>query len=104
MKRKTQNRERIPAGIRWLIEHELYKCTRHGPKYASAHEAHSVILEELEEFWEIVRQKRNERNPLDLQVELSQVAATAIKAMQSIDRFVDLGRSNQKRRTHDAQD
>jgi len=63
--------------------------TTHGSMYASAHEAHGVMYEELEEFWEIVRMKRRDRDPQKIREELIQVCATAIKAIHSIPAFVE---------------
>jgi hypothetical protein len=47
----------------------------------SAHEAYSVILEELDEFWEEVRKKREERQPDAMRTELVQIAAMAVRAI-----------------------
>lgn len=49
----------------------------------SAHEAYAVILEELDEFWEEVRQKRG--NKVGMQNELIQVAAMAFRALSDLD-------------------
>ena len=67
------------------IDDELHRAKKHGLKFNSMHEAYSVILEELDEVWEIVKQKQSERNITDLRKELIQVAAMAIKAIQSLD-------------------
>lgn len=47
---------------------------------SSAHEAYSVILEELDEFWEEVKKKREKRDPDKLFKELIQVAAMCVRA------------------------
>jgi hypothetical protein len=45
----------------------------------SLHEAYSVILEEVEEFWAEVKKKRRERDPRAMYAELVQIAAMALK-------------------------
>jgi hypothetical protein len=55
----------------------------HGGRYASVHEAYGVLLEEVEEFFEIVRQKRAQRDPAHMLAELVQIAAVAGKAAYS---------------------
>ncbi len=55
---------------------------KHSPM-RSAHEAYAVILEELDEFWEEVRQKRG--NKVGMQNELIQVAAMAFRALSDLD-------------------
>lgn len=70
------------------IDNELVRAKRHGDKFASMHEAHSVILEELEEFWEITMMKRRDRDPEAIRMECVQIAAMAIKAIHSMDNFV----------------
>jgi hypothetical protein len=53
---------------------------KHAP-LQSAHEAYAVILEEVDEFWEEVRKKREERDPDKMVKELRQVAAMACRAI-----------------------
>lgn len=50
----------------------------------SAHEAYSVILEELDEFWEIVKMKRDQRRPEDMYKELIQTAAMCVRAASDL--------------------
>lgn len=47
----------------------------------SAHEAYSVILEEMDELWEEIRKKRELRDRDALRTELIQVAAMACRAV-----------------------
>lgn len=70
-----------------MIDAEVERAKRHGEKFASLHEAYAVILEELDEVWDITRQKRRERVVLDLRMELIQIAAMAVKALDSMDNF-----------------
>jgi len=55
----------------------------HGP-YKSYHEAYAVILEELDEFWQIVKMKTQDRNDSDAYIELVQIAVTAWRAAQDL--------------------
>ena len=50
----------------------------------SAHEAYAVILEELDEFWEQVRLKREDREPIVMLVELVQIATMAQRAAEDL--------------------
>jgi hypothetical protein len=57
--------------------------TLHG-NYNSYHEAYAVILEELDEFWEIVREKSNRRDHRHAYNELVQLAVTCIRAARDL--------------------
>ena len=70
------------------IDDEIGRAQMHGTKFHSLHEAWAVILEELDEVWEITLQKRRDRNPDDLRKELIHVAAMAVKAIHSMDNLV----------------
>ena len=50
----------------------------------SAHEGYSVILEELDEFWEEVRKKRSERSLERMVAELVQIAAMAQRTAEDV--------------------
>lgn len=56
---------------------------QHSP-YSSYHEAYAVILEEVDEFWEIVKQKRKDRNDKKAYAELVQIAVTAWRTTISL--------------------
>jgi hypothetical protein len=61
------------------ILHEMIKArNKHGP-FASLHEAYAVILEELDELWEEVRKKREDRHLERVITEAIHVAATALR-------------------------
>jgi len=62
------------------MESELAYAQSKFPAYHSYHEAYAVILEELDEFWEIVRQQDNDRDPQHARKELLQIAVTAWRA------------------------
>lgn len=67
---------------------EVERAKRHGEQFASLHEAYAVILEEVDEVWDITRQKRCLRNELELRKEFIQIAAMAIKALNSMGNFL----------------
>lgn len=69
------------------IEAELKRAEAHGGTFGTLHEAHGVIAEELYEVWLITVQKKKNRDPEVLRKELIQVAAMAIKAIQSLENF-----------------
>lgn len=58
---------------------ELEKANANYPQFTSAHEAYAVLLEEVEEVWEHVKKKPQERNMEELDGELVQVAAMCVK-------------------------
>ena len=76
------------ADIYGSIAAEVERAKRHGEKFASLHEAYAVLLEELDEVWDITRQKRRDRDALELRKELIQIAAMAVKALGSIEHFI----------------
>jgi hypothetical protein len=55
----------------------------HGPQ-RSAHESYAVILEELDEFWQEVRKKKEHRNPKAMRTELIQTAAMCCRAIHDL--------------------
>lgn len=68
---------------------ELEAARRDHKPYNSAHEAYAVILEELEEFWEEVRMKRNKRDKAHMLRELVQIATTAERAAYDLELLED---------------
>ena len=75
-------------GIPAQIMDEVERARRHGEKFFSLHEAFAVIAEELDEVWDITRQKRCDRDALELRKELIQTAAMCVKALNSMENFV----------------
>ena len=63
---------------------ELNKAEQLHGSYNSYHEAYAVILEELDEFWEIVRQKTQDRNDQKAYAELVQIAVTAWRTARDL--------------------
>ena len=70
------------------INLEVERANMHGEKFASLHEAYAVILEELDEVWDITRLKRRDRDPEALRKEFIQIGAMAVKAIESMEHFV----------------
>jgi hypothetical protein len=50
----------------------------------SLHEAHSIILEEVEEFWDQVKLKASKRDHANVFEELIQIAAMAQRAAEDL--------------------
>ncbi len=70
------------------VADELARSLVHGAEFASLHECYAVLLEEVDELWDITRQKREERDILELREELIQIAAMAFKGLASLRNFV----------------
>ena len=54
------------------------------PPQNSAHESYAVLLEEVEEFWEEVRKKREDRDREAMLKELVQIAAMSQRAAEDL--------------------
>ncbi len=63
----------------WL---ELHRATEKFGPFASAHEGYAVILEELDELWDAIKDK--DANIYDLQKEAVQVGAMALRFLIDI--------------------
>lgn len=70
------------------VAKEVVRTTEIHGGFASAHEFYGVLLEEVDELWDIVKQKQKNRSREALRLELVQIAAMAIKGIESIDKFV----------------
>lgn len=53
----------------------------------SSHEGYAVILEELDEFWEEVRKKKEHRNTNNMYKQLVQIAAMAQRTAEDVIEF-----------------
>lgn len=67
---------------------EMERAKMHGEYFASLHEAYAVILEELDEVWDVTRLKRRDRNEQELRKEFIQLGAMALKAIGSMSNFI----------------
>lgn len=84
--------EQIEAALAFVRDELMRAEAKHGLKFASPHEGHSVIREELEELWEHVRADTG-RTPKAGR-EASQVAAMAIKYMINFDPWLSTSGDN----------
>jgi hypothetical protein len=66
------------------ILNEVTRARRLHQPMNSHHEAYAVILEELDEYWDEVRKKREERDPEAIRKELIQVAAMCVRAVNDV--------------------
>ena len=68
------------------VESELLHAILRHKKLNSHHEAYSVILEELDEYWENVKMGGNEleARPAHLRKELTHTAAMAVRALMDL--------------------
>lgn len=76
-----------PAGSELFADlqrHEIESARAKHRPINSAHEGYSVILEELDEFWEEVRKKRSERSRERMVAELVQIAAMAQRTAEDV--------------------
>lgn len=71
---------KVDLSWRKFVEDEIAAAREKHAPYNSAHEAYAVILEELDEFWDEVKKKREKRDPVLMFRELVQIAATAERA------------------------
>jgi hypothetical protein len=76
-------RSGVPFGE--LMRRELEEARR-GPYPAlhSLHEAYAVLLEELDELWEMTRKKDRDRDPAAVLRELVQIAAMSQRAAEDL--------------------
>lgn len=58
---------------------------KHGPAFASMHEAYGVLVEEVAEFFEEVRQKKSHRSGLKLRREAVDIAVVALRIARGLD-------------------
>lgn len=63
------------------VAEELQSAMKKHAGMNSAHEAYSVILEELDEFWDEVKKRRENRSDAAMAKELLQVAAMACRTI-----------------------
>jgi NTP pyrophosphatase (non-canonical NTP hydrolase) len=68
-----------------LAEKELSRARAlHPGKQHSLHEGYSVLLEEVDEFWDEVKRKSEQRSRTQLLKELVQVAAMAQRTAEDL--------------------
>lgn len=76
----------IPAPVNFAlaVERELEMARGKHTPIASVHEGYSVILEELDEFWEEVKKKKANRNNFKMLMELIQISAMAQRVAEDV--------------------
>lgn len=63
---------------------ELERARKYNAVFNSAHEGYAVILEELDELWDEVKEKATHRSKVAMRMEAKQVAAMAIRFIVDI--------------------
>jgi len=61
------------------LEKELKVAMDKFPSFRSPHEGFAIILEELDELWEEVKQQHDVRSTISMRYEATQVAAMALR-------------------------
>lgn len=72
------------ARIMFEILEEYRRATRKFKPFNSAHEGYAVMLEELDELWEVVRLKKSQRKIEGMREEAIQVAAMALRFVYDV--------------------
>jgi len=58
--------------------HEFYKAREKFAPFNSAHEGYAVIKEELDELWDEIKKKSEQRSPATMRGEAIQIGAMAL--------------------------
>jgi NTP pyrophosphatase (non-canonical NTP hydrolase) len=66
------------------VRKELSRAREGHAPQNSAHESYAVILEEVDEFWEEVRKKKQDRSEERMLKELVQIAAMCQRAAEDL--------------------
>ena len=69
------------------VEQEADFAVKLHGEFNSLHEAFGVLWEEVDEFWDEVRKKREARSIPAIRHELVQVAAVCLKASHLLERY-----------------
>lgn len=65
-----------------VVKGELIQATGNYGSFKTAHEGYAVILEELDELWDIVKTKDQDR--MEMMSEAKQVAAMAVRFIYDV--------------------
>jgi len=76
--------EKSISAILGMVRSELLRASEMHPAMRSLHEAHGVILEEFEEFWEEAKKKTGSQDENLIKKELIQTAAMCVRAILDI--------------------
>jgi hypothetical protein len=61
---------------------ELMRAKAKHPKQNSLHEGYAVLLEEVDEFWDLVKRQTSDRDPAEVLTELIHIAAMAARCAE----------------------
>lgn len=67
-----------------VVGAEVRRAEKLHPPINSLHEGYAVIAEELDEFWEQVRRKASDRDPVAVRTELIQTAAMCVRTILNV--------------------
>lgn len=85
VKRRVSDLDLRSGEFAFLVRQELTEARdTHTKAINSHHEAYSVILEELEEYWQEVRSKASDRRPARMLAELVQIGAMCQRAAEDL--------------------
>jgi NTP pyrophosphatase (non-canonical NTP hydrolase) len=76
----TESQEKLVDAIR----QEYSLAAAKFPPFNSAHEGYAVILEELDELWEEIKRKKEDRDLAAMRKEAIQVAAMALRFVRDV--------------------
>lgn len=77
------------------VDAELQRAEAKHRPMNSLHEAYAVILEEVDELWDLARLKSEARDPAAVRMELVQIAAMAWRAARNLGLEYESPKSNQ---------
>jgi NTP pyrophosphatase (non-canonical NTP hydrolase) len=67
------------------VKEEMARARKDHKNISSYHEGYAILLEEVDEVWEIVKKKARNRDPKELLAELVQVGAMAQRFSEDCD-------------------
>lgn len=67
-----------------LIDREIVRLETKYGSVSSLHEGYSLLLEEMDEFWEEVKKKPSKRNIRNIKHELTQISALSRFMLEKI--------------------
>ena len=80
-----ERQKTVPVGFTEMVRLELLSArVTHPAKFSSLHEAHSVLLEEVEEFWDEVKKKADKRDYSNMLKELVQIATLCQRTAEDL--------------------
>lgn len=69
----------------WLdISDEVDRAQAKYPTFASSHEGYAVILEELDELWDLVKANKGVKGSPEMTQECIQIAAMAVRFIEDL--------------------